>query len=163
MIPGIGRVIGILKKRDGVSLIEVLAAVTILGIIAISFSTVFIQTFKISNDSNLKSIASQTAVKYMERYKNDSNIPEVISDESGNLWVRLPSTDVTRVYDSASNLYVVKIIDKVDNDKYSAEVRTSTAEDLYPPQSLYKITVKVYLTRDSGNEITSVTGLKRGV
>lgn len=165
MISGLNRIIRVLKRQNGVSLIEVLVAVTILGIIAIPFSSVFMQTFKLSNDSNMKSIASQTAVKYMEKYKKDSSVPVVQTDEAGVMWVPLHWSKL-KESDTATGLKIdilIDVVDETDVRKYSLTDSNTIKEGKCPPQSLYKITVKVYSANDLSKEIISVTGLKRGI
>lgn len=166
MISGLKRIVRLLQEQHGVSLIEVLAAVTILGIIVIPFSSVFVETFRINSSSNIKTIASQTAVKYMEKYKNDDNVPE--TDTEGYI----QKSSVIRDSDSSTELKIVTFIDVLDANKYSEGKRDKESEELFSVQSLYNIKVEVYQKDavpgagtpsgyDSKYLLTAVTGLKK--
>jgi len=161
-------IVQILKKSEGVSLIEVLATVTILGVIAVPFTSVFMQSLKLSNESTVKSSASQTAVKYMEKYKVDDSIPLQVKI-SGEKWVPIS----TVIPDDGSSTQfkvtaIVEVVDSTDVEKYSFESSNQRVTDpiygeMCSPQAVFKITVNVYLKTDTINPLVSVTGMKRGI
>lgn len=58
-----------LKDNRGLTLIEILVSLAILGIIAVPISSFFVNTIRINKNSEDKMIANQLAQKYMEQVK----------------------------------------------------------------------------------------------
>lgn len=111
-----------LKKEDGVTLVELLAAIAILSIIVVAFLAFFTQAGRTNNMTDDMNEATFIAVEEMERITNLSQQSKTFdkmktfynNDEHYNIAEDELSLKITRVYDTFSTSL---IIDKPENEE----------------------------------------------
>ena len=111
-----------LKKEDGVTLVELLAAIAILSIIVTAFLAFFTQAGRTNNMTDDMNEATFIAVEEMERITNLSQQSKTFdkmktfynNDEHYNIVEDELSLKITRVYDTFSTSL---IIDKPENEE----------------------------------------------
>ncbi len=74
----------LIRNRKGFTLIEVLLSLTILMMVLVPLSSLFITTAKVNTTSKERMIASQLAQEYMERIKGAANIEPFINGDFDN-------------------------------------------------------------------------------
>lgn len=131
------------QNENGLSLIEVLAAVVILGIFFVGFMTVLPQmtSFNVKTEDKLvaMNLAKQESAKLkdsMATLMKDDVIVSDIKDEEGNLKIKRYEYGVEEIpYNYEVDYYIGPDLDKEDSILYDSDVDGLV--------SLYKLHIKV--------------------
>ncbi|CAH2214669.1 PilW family protein [Tepidibacter aestuarii] len=112
-----------IKCNKGLTLVELVVSLALLGIIIAPLSSFFVNTIKVNKNSENQMIANQLAQKYMEQLKFSKNI--VFTDEEGELMEDkdYPNFRITQiVQEYEQNKKLVKITIKVKKKNSYNEV-----------------------------------------
>ena len=124
-----------IKCNKGLTLVELVVSLAILGIIMAPLSSFFVNTIKINKSSENQMIANQLAQKYMEQLKF-SHIIELTDEEEPIEDTDYPNFEITK------QVVAYKVDEHKENNK------------------LVKITIKVKKKNDN-HDLVELVGLRK--
>ena len=112
-----------IKSNKGLTLVELIVSLAILGIIIAPLSSFFVNTVKVNKDSENQMIANQLAQKYMEQLKFSDIIELTDEDEQEIKDNNYPNFKITKkVQEHGTKKKLVKITVKVEKKNSKSKV-----------------------------------------
>ena len=139
-----------LKKEDGVTLVELLAAIAILTIIVTAFLAFFTQAGRTNNMTDDMNQATFIAVEEMERITNLSQQGKTFGEMKGTYVVE--NSDVTPLLNNDTQFDIIR-----SNSGYTITLQvTKKADPADKPTNLYRARVTVTEGSKNHAEMQSV-------
>ncbi|MBD8038249.1 type II secretion system protein [Solibacillus sp. A46] len=145
----------VLQKENGFSLIEVVAAIVIIGIVLLSFSQIFIQTSKTAHKNNEKLTTINLADAMLVRLKAESFIHNQTITDVNNYFKDMTESDPTKKKPPT----LIKMNDKEYKVSYVASQSNSLVNNAtYSEKDLKLVKVVVTVTAPDGKTKGSSEG-----
>ncbi|MEJ8554509.1 type IV pilus modification PilV family protein [Tepidibacter sp. Z1-5] len=125
-----------IKSNKGLTLVELIVSLAILGIILVPLSSFFVNTIKVNKSSENQMIANQLAQKYMERVK----FSDLDNSDSEN--IVLPDEEI------------------IEDDNYKSFEIKKIVQEYEQNNKLVKITIKVKKKNDN-HDLVELVGLRK--
>ena len=145
----------LLKKQRGISLVAVVAAIVIIGIILISFSQLFIQSNQVAHKNNERLVTIQLADAMLARLRAESFTHNNAITDPNDYFIDRLETDETKKRPPT----LIRMNGKNYNIKYSASQSNQNVENTsYSEKALKLVKVVVTVTAPDGKTKGSSEG-----
>ncbi|MDF2606474.1 MAG: prepilin-type N-terminal cleavage/methylation protein [Bacillales bacterium] len=150
----------LLRNQNGVSLVEILAALTILGIIFVSFLSFFPQASKSSNKTGEMLTAVNLAKEKLVTIQNDNNIKSLLKTNSPSSSilsrVNYPNLKLSQDITTSSTQYELLSIDNTYDIKIVIDKSSQSFGSLQVNDQLFK--VYILLNNKKGEKVSDLFG-----
>jgi prepilin-type N-terminal cleavage/methylation domain-containing protein len=150
----------ILKNEKGVTLVEVLAAITLLSIVLVSMLSMFPQMRMVNNHNEDKAEAINIAKEILIDWQEDLEVKLYIKENNHNAgFIQTPGNDKVNYTGFSSTLFPDFYYFETKKDKYDVHIKIKKSHKIITSSSTAQVNqIIVQVLNERGNIVTETYG-----